>query len=420
MRRAIFLVLVALAAIANAQPFPILGNKEKSLALMPARVLFTGMPGAHAVSPGGRYIGWCVGDAGLSDAYRDIAKVIMPNALPEFPNYRFMVYDRETKTTEDRGGLSRPALPTLVYPLGNTGSFLIQSALRDATPNLNKRGSTLISQVGDRQLGRGITLAEDEDIEADPFSGYWMITKRIPEKSSKVSVYDASLRPVWSQEVKGYSFIYKGKLVLPRAQRGGQGSQVDLATGKIEAQQPIDDAFDEPQSPFLHWLYKSPERTESYVSPKLTVQVNGEKEVEVMAAEIHDFYADPQDQFILYSDGDAILMREMFLVDPDAVKKAKEARQRQALLNRAKQVGIGMMIYGADYDDMLPPGDKWSDRLYPYLKNNDLSKDFVFLLPGVNMSSITNPATTMLGFITGPGGMAVVYADGHAVWSPHG
>jgi len=43
---------------------------------------------------------------------------------------------------------------------------------------------------------------------------------------------------------------------------------------------------------------------------------------------------------------------------------------------------------------------------------------FSFALSGEKLSSITNPADTILGYVTGPGGRAIIYVDGHVKWEP--
>ena len=412
-------VLLGVAALVQAQPLPILGAKDKCLALMPARLLFSGSPGVHTVSPDGRYIAWLVGDAPQADLYRDIAKVIMPNAVAEQPNFHLMVYDRETHTSEDRGALPKPSYPQFVSALGSGGTFLIESFKFDEIKRQASQSYVVLSFPGDRSLDRRLNLADEQDLSIESQNGYWMVSKRTPKSPTQVAVYDATGRLVLQKSVAGRAELMQGGYLFVDGGRRGTRTRLNLTNGRVETV-PLRNEYrpDTPlATPFLTWLFKQ-EQGVDYRPSRLTVRVKGEPAALIMAADIKDFYADPQDRFILYSDGDAILMREMVPVDVADVLRAKREREKKALMDRAKMVGIGMQIYGADYDGILSPGQKWQDRLQPYLRNNDLMQDFVFLLPGVNLSTI-DQARTMLGFITGPGGMAVVYADTHVVWVPH-
>jgi hypothetical protein len=85
-------------------------------------------------------------------------------------------------------------------------------------------------------------------------------------------------------------------------------------------------------------------------------------------------------------------------------------------MSRAKQVATGMMIYMADYDDILPPSNNWQEVLYPYLKNNKITEGFTYLMNGENAADINDPADRELGVVQTPFGQAVVRADGSVIW----
>jgi len=75
------------------------------------------------------------------------------------------------------------------------------------------------------------------------------------------------------------------------------------------------------------------------------------------------------------------------------------------------------MMYAQDYDEVLPSGDGLQDTILPYLKMADILKGFQFTYNGPSeLGKIEKPNETVLGFISGPGGRAVLYADGHARW----
>ena len=76
------------------------------------------------------------------------------------------------------------------------------------------------------------------------------------------------------------------------------------------------------------------------------------------------------------------------------------------------------MSYAADYDDVLPPGDNWQDRVMPYIRNADLMRGFQYMGAGQNMAQIQNPSETLMGIVVGKYGRVLVFADSSARWEP--
>lgn len=89
-------------------------------------------------------------------------------------------------------------------------------------------------------------------------------------------------------------------------------------------------------------------------------------------------------------------------------------------INRAKIIGVGMMIYSADNDDKLPTNGDWSTVIKPYLKDDSLQRDFNYMLDGQSLVDMDDPAGTVLGFIETNYGRAIVYADSHVKWQNRG
>jgi prepilin-type processing-associated H-X9-DG protein len=48
---------------------------------------------------------------------------------------------------------------------------------------------------------------------------------------------------------------------------------------------------------------------------------------------------------------------------------SQEPNPTRLCQSNLKQVGLGMMMYAQDYDEVFPPANKWSDVLKPYIKN---------------------------------------------------
>lgn len=112
---------------------------------------------------------------------------------------------------------------------------------------------------------------------------------------------------------------------------------------------------------------------------------------------------------------------------PAAEEPVGTADQTQSVSN-AKQVGLGLMIYVTDYDDVFPYAQSTKAVqyvTYPYVKNIDIWKSFnpnksEFLynraVGGVNASAIESPAETILFYESKAwpdGKRIVVFVDSH-------
>ena len=105
------------------------------------------------------------------------------------------------------------------------------------------------------------------------------------------------------------------------------------------------------------------------------------------------------------------------------------AADQTRTLSNGKQLGLGLHLYCADFDDILP----WPQSIitmkgvtYPYIKNksiwttyNPAKSQFLFnsALGGVSMNSVQDPVGTPLYYESKPwpdGRRIVVYVDGHA------
>ncbi len=125
----------------------------------------------------------------------------------------------------------------------------------------------------------------------------------------------------------------------------------------------------------------------------------------------------PKGEQIAYISQGIALVRPLIRIPKEVFLNLRNAEDRREALNRAKQVGLSFIMLASDMDDMLPDkATNWQSQIDPYLKNNSISADFVYSFPGGNISKIDKPAETILGYVPGPGGRAVVYADGHARW----
>lgn len=119
---------------------------------------------------------------------------------------------------------------------------------------------------------------------------------------------------------------------------------------------------------------------------------------------------------LAYIHNQELYLRPIRRISGDELITLRIERERVQLINQAKQVGTGMMIYSADYDDQLPGGADISNALLPYLKNRELLKNFTPLTNGENIADW--PADKPIGFIEGRHGRALIMPDSSVRWSP--
>lgn len=124
------------------------------------------------------------------------------------------------------------------------------------------------------------------------------------------------------------------------------------------------------------------------------------------------------EQFLAYRLQGVLFLRTIATLDARLGLTRRIEEEVQKAVQSAKQAGLGALIYAADYDDVLPlNGDP--ERLMPYLKDRSILDRMVWTnLTGQNVAKITDPANTMLGYAPGPGGRAVLFADGSVRWVP--
>ena len=119
------------------------------------------------------------------------------------------------------------------------------------------------------------------------------------------------------------------------------------------------------------------------------------------------------------SQGNA-MVRPLAKVPLEAFRQAKLAALRTKLLTQAKQVGLALLMGCNDNGDNFPTNQgNWQAGLLQYSNDSNVFDGFNYTFGGGNASDIESPATTVLGYIDGPGGRAVVYTDGHAKWIPN-
>ena len=71
---------------------------------------------------------------------------------------------------------------------------------------------------------------------------------------------------------------------------------------------------------------------------------------------------------IVYDSNGALWFTPMARVSLDQYKQMREAAQRQVTISNAKQLGLGLLMYSQDYDEMLPDPNGINSKVDPYIK----------------------------------------------------
>jgi hypothetical protein len=141
------------------------------------------------------------------------------------------------------------------------------------------------------------------------------------------------------------------------------------------------------------------------------------KEIALVSGNVTEIALSPTLNAVAYVSEGAALIRPLVQIPKEMLNAAKNAAERLRVMNNAKQCALALIMYSADNDDMLPSNvDDVQKLMYPYLKNQDIMSGFVYSFSGGLMTDVKEPANTIMGYIPGPGGKAVVYVDGHVKW----
>lgn len=89
--------------------------------------------------------------------------------------------------------------------------------------------------------------------------------------------------------------------------------------------------------------------------------------------------------------------------------QAREKARSTTCLSGVKQIGLGLMMYCQDYDEVMPPQQAWRDGVFPYIKNESVfrcptspegatSYAYNAQADRVKMGDVPNPADAVLVF----------------------
>jgi hypothetical protein len=129
---------------------------------------------------------------------------------------------------------------------------------------------------------------------------------------------------------------------------------------------------------------------------------------------------------ILFTRDGSLCAAPLFRVPVSAFEDALRGIQRTVAMSNAKQAAFALLGYMQDYDENLPPvGGATAGQIGPYVRNPEIFQNpatgengFVYSYQGpTSFAQIALVAETQLGYISGPGGRAIIWADGHVTWA---
>ena len=144
----------------------------------------------------------------------------------------------------------------------------------------------------------------------------------------------------------------------------------------------------------------------------------GQIKAALIAAEADAILLAPNKKGVAYVSKENLMVREIEALTAQDFERMMEEAEKNELMNRAKQVGVAMMIYSSDADDLMPPNADWQRLLEPYTKSKSLLEGFVYELNGDNLTSVADPSKKRMGYIDGKYGRVIVFADTHVIWDP--
>jgi hypothetical protein len=124
----------------------------------------------------------------------------------------------------------------------------------------------------------------------------------------------------------------------------------------------------------------------------------------------------PDGKFVFYVEQSGLFLSDITTLSDQQLSNYEYEFVKNEAMSRAKQVGTGIMIYTADYDDHFPLANNWQESVHPYLKNKSLTNGFTYLMNGQNVSEIENITQTIMGMIETPFGTAIVRGDSSVIW----
>lgn len=358
------------------------------------------------------------------------ATVAPPLGAPVPPQTELVAWSRKTRKSKvlmsfdpDRTRIDA------IQPMGGSDRILIQARVLGATADQPPtRVATLLSPATGSAVRIG-ALSEDPPQSAmvSPQRSFGVIVQRNRGLDTTIRSFGQDGRlggAVSLGRVSWIDFDSKGYLSEIRFPDKGQGRRqrrrIDLTTGKPGTWE------DDSPGPAVNAVGDL-EVTEVRVVAGTTIPIplvrlamsgGTAEEAGIVSSDGTKPSLSPKGDAVAYIDQGVAMVRTFTRVPRKSFEDALLAEERAKVLSRAKQVGLALMIYANDSDDTYPGAGDVTDLLMPYAKDRSIFDGFTYTYGGGKITDIAEPASTEIGFVTGPGGRAVIYADGHVKWRP--
>jgi hypothetical protein len=136
-----------------------------------------------------------------------------------------------------------------------------------------------------------------------------------------------------------------------------------------------------------------------------------------LAADVSSVSMSPTEDSVFYVSQGIGYVRSLVRLPRDLFEKMLAAADRRKVMSNTKQAVTALLMYTMDNDDKMPMKEEdILGLLYPYTKDGEVLRGFVYTFAGGDITKLSDPAGTEIGYMEGAGGRAVAYADGHVIW----
>lgn len=349
-----------------------------------------------------------------------------------------IVWDVRTRKPKTVLTVGETAAVSGLEPVPGTDKVVVN--LIEVTRDANGTQTGVTESIGLLSAGTSTLVRLNAHSDSDPFFDQAMVSSTKPIVILRRMMKDRSSSLVRFIDGSGrmspaFQFPYKtpigfdasgvpGKIIRqdgPDGKRTFKFHKLNTATGQEMGV--VDYLPDFPRNPDdrMTAIAGSGTSTGRAITPTILLQLKGGKDDElgVVTTDGSRPLISPSREAIAYVSQGSAMVRLFAPVPHLVYEQGRLAAERTQALNAGKQVGLALIMFAGDMDDTLPGQDvDLRSKLGPYTKNPSLFDNFTYTFGGGAMTSIENPATTSIGYVTGPGGRAMIYADGHVKWQP--
>jgi hypothetical protein len=343
------------------------------------------------------------------------------------PRHEIAVYSAITGKTKVLTQINDPVVVEEMSWIPGTSSVIVQTRTIDG--NVAHRVLSLLSATGGLSGTLIPDMAADSELQGSPALPYMFLTQHAANQSRATEVRFIGAKGLLGRTAVvpsvGGAIVWRdhGTSLYYVNGAGGKrlagGWQIDPETGHVTRVEVLP-VFTQPLQPVQEVNLVEDRhavgdgKNPPYAAIVKLASASGPDSI-VVTTDGQGGELAPGATAVSYQSRGTLLVRRIVRVPLDYYKNQLRLALRQKALDTAKQLGLSLLMYASDYDDNLPGNGKgWQDKIGPYLNNDDLAAQFNYTYPGGPSSAIQNPATTELGYVDGPDGRAVVYADGHA------